>query len=107
MYISPDISRQIVPDGVGQQQDLSLLEEDRWLMDTEVCYLLQERKSQWHLTMVYVAIDNPFKLICKKIDTYPSERKARTFAELFQRGIRKDARGVLKKNENAFHICTN
>ena len=68
---------------------------------------LRHYKSQWHLTMIYIAIENPFKLICRKIDTYSSETKALTFAKILQRGIRKDARGTLKTNLDAFHLCDN
>lgn len=107
MHFSRDIPSSVSPEGRGRPEDLHLLSEDAWLMNTEVRYLLQERRSRWHLAMVYVAVDNPFKLICRKIDTYPSEKKALTFAKILQRGIRKDARGTLKTNRDAFHICAN
>ena len=37
----------------------------------------------------------------------PLRKKALTFAKILQRGIRKDARGTLKSNRNAFNICAN
>ena len=107
MYISPNIPFRSTKEVAGEATDFGLLQSDRWLMDTEVRYHLQKRKGLWDLTMIYVAIDNPFKLICRKIDSYPSEKKAKIFAEILQRGIRKDARGTLKTNKNAFHICDN
>ena len=107
MYISPNIPFRNPKEVPGKATDLKVLEEDKWLMNTEVRYNLQKQKGLWQLTMVYIAINNPFKLLCRKIDSYPSEKKAKIFAEILQRGIRKDARGTLKTNKNAFHICDN
>ena len=107
MFISPNIPFAETPERPGSRLDMKLLQEDRWLVNTEVRYHIMERRSQWHLTMIYIALENPLKFICRKIDVYYSEKKALTFAKILQRGIRKDARGSLKTNRNAFHICTN
>ncbi len=107
MRIPADFPYQHTPEIPGEDQDMKILREDKWLMNTEVRYQLVERRSQWHLTMIYIAIDNPLKLICRKIDTYNSEKKAKTFAEIMMRGIRKDARGTLKTNRDGFHFCDN
>lgn len=107
MYISPDIPfHRNIPEK-GGSDDLQVLEKDSWLMDTEVRYLLVKQKGLWQLTMVYIAIDNPLKLFCRKIDAYPSEKKALIYARIMQRGIRKDARGTLKTRRDAFNICYN
>lgn len=107
MYISPNIPLKTSKEIAGTQQDFKILEEDQWLINTEVRYQLQKRKGLWDLTMLYVAIDNPLKFICRTIDSYNSEKKALTFAKILQRGIRKDARGTLKIYNNAFNICSN
>ena len=107
MYISPNLPFTQPTDFVGSPEDFSMLKEDKWLMDTEVKYQLLEKRGLWHLTMIYVAIDNPLKFICRKIDVYNSEKKAKTFASILQRGIRKDARGTLKTNQDALNICYN
>ena len=107
MYISPKIPFHKPSETVGKPEDLKLLTEDKWLMNTEVKYHLQEKRSLWYLTMIYVSTNNPLKFICRKIDTYNSEKKAKTFAKILQRGIRKDARGTLKTNRNAFNFCDN
>ncbi len=107
MDIPPDLPLKVTPEIPGERKDMQLLQEDKWLMNTEVRYLLVERRSLWYLTMIYIAVDNPFKLICRKIDTYNSEKKAKTFAKIMMRGIRKDARGTLKTNRDGFHICDN
>ncbi len=107
MFISSDIPRDPTPEKPGQRSDFKILQQDKWLMNTEVQYWLQERKSLWHLTMVYISINNPLQLICRRIDTYNSQKKAETFAKILQRGIRKDARGTLKTNRDGFDICDN
>lgn len=107
MHMPTDFPYQITPENPGEGRDMKILIEDRWLMNTEVRYYLVERKSHWHLTMIYIAVNNPLQLICRKIDTYNSEKKAKTFAEIMMRGIRKDARGTLKTNRDGFHFCDN
>lgn len=107
MYISSNVPFWKAVDYLGKPIDLNLLQEDAWLINTEVRYQLLEKNGLWHLTMIYVAVDNPLKFICRKIDVYNSEKKAKIFASILQRGIRKDARGTLKTNQDAFNICTN
>jgi len=107
MFISPDIPFPQVVDTLGKPSDLNILMDDSWLIDTEVRYRLVDRKGLWYLSMIYVAVQNPLQLICRKIDHYHSEKKAHIFARLLQRGIRKDARGTLKTRGDAFNLCDN
>ena len=107
MYISSDLPHKPTREVPGRKVDMKLLLEGTWLLDTEVRYHLQERDSQWHLTMLYIALNNPLKFICRKINTYNSEKKAIIFAKILQRGIRKDARGTFKTNEYVIRICDN
>ncbi|MEM6726192.1 MAG: hypothetical protein AAF598_19265 [Bacteroidota bacterium] len=106
-YITPNLPIEEFPESPGNANDLSFIEDGGWLLNTEVRYLIQERRSRWHVYMVFVAVENPMKLICRHIDSYHSIQKAETFAKIFQRGIRKDARGTLKSDVNAFNICNN
>ena len=107
MFISPNIPLHSTPETPGKKEDFYLMVNDKWLINTEVKYRLEEKNNLWHLTMIYIAVDNPLKFICRKIDTYYSEKKAITFANILQRGIRKDARGTLKTNNDAFNFCNN
>jgi hypothetical protein len=91
----------------GNKKDLLFLQTDAWLKNTEVRYRIVKSQSRWFLSMLFIAIDNPYRFICRKIDNYETEKKAEMYAILFQRGIRKDARGTLKTDENAFNICHN
>ena len=107
MHIPSNLPLKVIPEIQGDIHDFNVLLDDKWLINSEVQYWIQERKSQWVLTMVFIAVDNPYKLVCKRIDVYFSEKKAITFAKILQRGIRKDARGILKTNFNAFNFCNN
>jgi hypothetical protein len=106
MFVSPNIPDRIYPETNGKHSNLDFLSQDEWLINTEVRYHLRERRSQWFLTMVFVAVENPMKFICRPIDVYQSEQKALTFAKILQRGIRKDARGTQKSNLDGFNICS-
>ncbi|MEM9821842.1 MAG: hypothetical protein AAF985_12255, partial [Bacteroidota bacterium] len=74
MYISPNLPSHQATDFLGQPEDFQLLNEDHWLMNTEVKYHLLEQRGLWHLTMIYIATDDPLKFICRQIDTYSSEK---------------------------------
>lgn len=94
-------------DRQGTKSDLQFLENDRWLHHTEVRYYISERRGRWYVFMIFIAVNNPLQFFCRFIEHYESERKALNYAEIMQRSIRKDARGVLKTNEHAFNICYN
>lgn len=103
----PNIPFRCSPEAKGKKQDLNFLKEDKWLQNTELRYNISERSSRWHVTMIYIAVENPFRFRCRQLQHYDTQRKAETFAEILQRGIRKDPRRTLKANYNAFNICTN
>ncbi|MCA0232417.1 MAG: hypothetical protein LCH91_18245 [Bacteroidetes bacterium] len=92
----------------GLYRDLEVLINDRWLHSTEVRYRIETRKGRWHLTMVYVYVQNPFQFLCRRLDHYDTEDKAKLYAQLFRRGMQRDARGTLKSNAlHVFDICLN
>lgn len=107
MFITPSLTFLEEAERPAPDTFLNLLSEEAWLMDTEVRYCLQARNSAWHLSMVFVDVRNAMRFITRKIDVYYSEQKALTYAKILQRGIRKDARGTLKSEWDAFRICTN
>lgn len=91
----------------GIYKDLNVLTDDRWLHSTEIKYIIDERKGRRYLTMIYVFISNPLQLLCLRLGHYESLKKAEQYAKIFQRGIRRDARGTLTSNTHAFDICPN
>lgn len=107
MFISPYLNINVTPETSGDRQVLQLLNEDKWLKDTEVRYHLVRVHGLWRLTIAYIALDNPFKIRLRLIDHYASEKKATTYAQILQRAIRKDARGTLIANKDALNICFN
>ncbi|MEL6591169.1 MAG: hypothetical protein AAFQ87_18400 [Bacteroidota bacterium] len=92
---------------LGKLIDLNWLEEGLWLQDSEVKPFILPLRSQWHVFMVFFSIRQELKLIVRRIAAYPTQKKAEQFASIFQRGIRKDARGTIKRNRYAYHICDN
>ncbi len=107
MFITPNLNVEVIPERRAHGGVPALILEDKWLKDTEVKYSLVKVHGLWQLTMVYVALTNPFKRRFRLIDTYSSEKKANTYAQILQRAIRKDARGTLIANNDAFDICFN
>lgn len=107
MYIADSINLDFSENQHGNNKNLAIFYQTRWLHDTEVKYMIDHRCGRWHLTMIYISIYNPLRLICKYLDHYESFKKAKLYAQIFQRGIRKDARGTLKLDEDAYNICYN
>lgn len=107
MNISSNIPPYHCWDRRGCVEDFNFMYKDEWLMDTEVKYLIARHKGMYRLTMVYIHIVQPLRVIIRIIDSYTSIKKAEIYASIFQRGIRKDARGTLKANYNDFNICHN
>jgi hypothetical protein len=91
----------------GTTDDLQFLRNDLWLHNTEVRYRIVSQHGRWHVIMVFIAVETPLKFLCRGIDHYETEKKALLYAQLLQRNIRKDARGNLKTNTDALHICDN
>ena len=92
---------------LGDARDVQFLQSDRWLLDTEVRYFIIEKRRRWQVFMIFIAIENPYRFLCKFIDDYYSKTRAQNYANILQRGIQKDARGTLKMKEHGFNICHN
>lgn len=91
----------------GTPADGGFIMHGAWLQNTEVRHYIAKKRGRWHVMMVFVAIGNPFQFLCREINHYDTEHNARSAAELLRRSAAKDARGTLKSNTNAFHICNN
>ncbi|MEM6345643.1 MAG: hypothetical protein AAF927_17255 [Bacteroidota bacterium] len=107
MELPADIPSLPPSEKLGTSDDLVCLYQEAWLKNTEVKPFILPLRSQWHVFMVFFSLEPEIKLIVRRIAAYPSEIKAVQFAKIFQRGIRKDARGTLKRNSYAYHICDN
>ena len=105
MYIDPDASYPLTSECPAPEEDLGLLKDDRWLQNAEVQYLVYGRRGRWYVDILFFDTHEELKIRIRKINDYHSRKKAETFASIFQRGIRKDTRGTLKRKNNAYHIC--
>lgn len=91
----------------GTEADLQFLHQDDWLQETAIEYNVIPRKGRFWIKIIYVDAQNPFRFRIRTINHYSSLSKAEQAAQFFQRGIRRDPRGTLKINADAFHICAN
>ena len=94
-------------ESIGKQADLRFLYQDSWLQETVVQYSIECRKGRYWISMIYIDAQNPFRFLIRTINHYSSFSKAQLAALFFQRGIRRDPRGTLKINSDAFDICSN
>ncbi|MEM7371469.1 MAG: hypothetical protein AAF587_22835 [Bacteroidota bacterium] len=107
MEIDPGLIQPIPAETKGDESDLYLFRDSAWLQNSEVRYALLPKRGRWHVYMLFLSLDEPIKLLIRYLDHYPSKNKAETFARIFQRGIRKDSRGTLKRDQHDYNICRN
>jgi hypothetical protein len=91
----------------GTAEDLGFLAEDALLIDSVVIPLITFKHGQWLVSLVMAWKKNPIQLICRYINSYPTEKKALLHADLFCRTAQKDERGTQKIILNDWNICTN
>jgi hypothetical protein len=103
MPLRPDLL--LLDSRLGQAADLGILAQGQWLKDSAVSYLVVPRRGRWLVTMVFGWSQDPLRLLCRRIDSYPTEARARANADLLQRNIQKDPRGTLKIDHDAFCFC--
>ncbi|NJL11778.1 MAG: hypothetical protein HC913_01305 [Microscillaceae bacterium] len=92
---------------LGGNEDLKLLADDFWLHNAQVSYRIVLKKGRWHLSILFIHQDKPLVLRIRAIADYASEAQARLYAQIFQRGIQRDARGTFKTNYDAFNFFSN
>ncbi|WP_435357938.1 hypothetical protein [Emticicia sp. SJ17W-69] len=107
MYIAGSINFDFSENQRGNKKDLAIFSQNRWLYNTDVKYLVEHRSGRWYLSIIFISIHNPLRLICNYINHYESLNKAELYGQFFQKGIRKTTRGNLKLDENAYNICYN
>jgi hypothetical protein len=103
----PPFPYQPVENERSRSSDMGLLLDGHWLRDTEVKYCIAPRRGRWYVTIVFVAVETPLKFYCRCLEHYESLKKAEVYAQLFQRNMRKDARGTLKTNPHGIHFSLN
>jgi len=107
MQLPTEILQAPLLETLGDPVDITVLDEETWIMNTEVLYSIQKMKGRFHVIMLFFSIFDQLKLVVRHIDHYNSRQKAEIYAKIFQRGIRKDPRGTLTRNNHAYDICDN
>lgn len=91
----------------GRAEDLRILQEEEWLLQAVVEYNIRERKGRFWIVLLYIDSRYPMNLRLRWIDHHPSLRRAEQFAQILQRGVRRDPRGTVKLSLDAFNLCLN
>ncbi len=81
--------------------------EDRWLLDTEVKYKIEEKNSRWYVSLIFVDIHDPNHILVQKVGDYRSHRLAEIYAINMMKTAAKDPRGTQKVNKDAYNINNN
>ena len=89
----------------GAATDLEFLSDDWWLRDTAVVENIVKREGMWEIQLVFAHYRQPYKLIKRVIERYPSKDKAELNARYMKRLAAKDQRGTLKVNLDDFRLC--
>jgi hypothetical protein len=91
----------------GGEADLKVLQEDNWLMDSAVIPRVVKIAGMWRVSLVMAWQKDPLQLVCRYINSYPTEAKARLHADMYCRTAQKDERGTQKITWHDQDICTN
>lgn len=81
--------------------------EDAWLLDAAVQYRVEEIKSRWEVSLVFIDTKDPKHILIHKIGDYRSKRLAEINALYMQKTASKDVRGTQKVNKNDYNINNN
>ncbi len=101
------MNNQYFVDHKGEYIDLDLFYHDEWLLDSAVIDHVVERNGNWDVYLVFAHVDDPFKIIKKKITRCTSLQKAMLSANYMKRQAAKDQRGTLRLDEAYFQNCDN
>ncbi|MEM6515939.1 MAG: hypothetical protein AAF688_07125 [Bacteroidota bacterium] len=82
-------------------------QEDDWLMDAEVQYRINEFKSRWEVSLIFIDTRNPKRVLIQKIGDYRSKRLAEIYARNMQQTAAKDVRGTQKVKKDGYRINNN
>jgi hypothetical protein len=80
---------------------------DAWLLDAEVQYKIQEIKSRWEVSLIFIDTKDPSHILVRKIEDYRSKRLAEINARIMQKNAAKDVRGTQKVNRDDYYTNNN
>ena len=82
-------------------------DDDKWLLDAEVLHRVTKNKGEWDVELLFIDVNDPLHFLCKKINTYRSEKLANIAANIMQQNAEKDQRGTQKVKKDAINIHKN
>lgn len=80
---------------------------DAWLLDAEVQYRIEEIKSRWEVSLIFIDTKDPSHILVRKIGYYRSKRLAEINARIMQKNAAKDVRGTQKVNRDDYYTNNN
>jgi len=81
--------------------------EDAWLLNAEVQYKIEEIKSRWEVSLVFIDTKDPNHILVQKIGDYRTKRLAEIYGKNMMKTAAKDVRGTQKVNEDDYNINNN
>jgi hypothetical protein len=81
--------------------------KDAWLLDAEVQYKIEEIKSRWEVSLIFIDTKDPSHVLVRKIGDYRTQKLAEIYAQIMQKNAAKDVRGTQKVNKDDYHINNN
>lgn len=78
-----------------------------WLLDAEVQYKIEEIKSRWEVSLIFIDTKDPKHILVQKIGDYRSKRLAEIYGLNMMKTAAKDVRGTQKVKKNDYNINNN
>ncbi|MCF6308618.1 MAG: hypothetical protein L3J09_11800 [Flavobacteriaceae bacterium] len=81
--------------------------EDTWLLNAEVQYKIEEIKSRWEVSLIFIDTKDPSHLLVQKMGDYRSKRLAEIYALNMMNTAARDIRGTQKVSKNDYNTNNN
>jgi len=81
--------------------------KDAWLLNAEVQYKIEEVKSRWVVSLIFIDTKDPNHILIQKIGDYRTKRIAEVYARNMQQTAAKDIRGTQRVNKDDYRINNN
>ena len=81
--------------------------KDAWLLDAEVQYKIEEVKSRWEVSLIFIDTKDPKHILIHKIGDFRSKRLAEINGTYMMKTAEKDVRGTQKVNKDDYNFNNN
>ncbi|WP_044173308.1 hypothetical protein [Flectobacillus major] len=69
----------------GENKDLEIIQDERWLGNSVVGYLVEPIREEWAISLVFVSAETPLKFVIRKLEKHTSAEKAYHYGVLAQK----------------------